>query len=57
MSGQWFDQQVNAMNEHEHIRKKKPDQANIRLAIILALVALMLAMMPFFYLTDMVVPY
>lgn len=45
------------MNEDEHIRKNNPNQANIRLAIILALVALMLAMMPFLYLKDMVIPY
>ncbi len=44
------------MNENESTDRKFPSQANIRLAIVLGLIAIMLAIMPFFYLREMVVP-
>lgn len=44
------------MNENETLETREPVVSNLKLAIFLGLVALIVGLMPFFYLKDMTVP-
>ncbi len=44
------------MNENKNIAVKDAASSNIRMAIILGIVALIVGLMPFLYLRNMVIP-